>query len=195
MSNGLSNGLDVVVVGGGIVGLFVAWRVRERGLSVAVLDAGDDEGVAWPVAAGMLAPISEAQFGAHGEHAVRLGLAAAAAWPGAARDLGEASGIDPVLRDAGTLMLARDRDEAEALEREAALRERLGLPFTRLLPSAARRVEPALAPTLRGALDVPGDHSVDPRRVVAGLRVVLGDAVRLGARADAVGADAVELEN
>ncbi len=108
---------------------------------------------------------------------------------------GRGVGIDPGLRDAGTLMLARDRDEAEALEREAALRERLGLPFTRLLPSAARRIEPALAPTLRGALDVPGDHSVDPRRVVAGLRAVLGDAVRVGARARAVGTDTVELDS
>jgi glycine oxidase len=188
-----SSGLDVAIVGGGIVGLFVAWRVRERGLSVAVFDAGDDAGVAWPVAAGMLAPISEAQFGAHGERAVTLGLAAVARWPQTARELGEASGIDPRLRDAGTLMLARDRDEAEALEREADLRERLGLPFTRLLPSAARAIEPALAPTLRGALDVPGDHSVDPRRVVAGLRAILGDAVRSGARVVAVGPDAVEL--
>jgi glycine oxidase len=187
------SGLDVVVVGGGIVGLFVAWRVRELGLTVAVLDAGDDAGVAWPVAAGMLAPISEAQFGAHGERAVTLGRAAAARWPDAARALGEASGIDPRLRDAGTLMLARDRDEAEALDREAALRERLGLPFTRLLPSAARAIEPALAPTLRGALDVPGDHSVDPRRVVAGLRALLGDAVRAGARVASVAADAVQL--
>jgi glycine oxidase len=188
-----SSGLDVAIVGGGIVGLFVAWRVRERGLSVAVFDAGDDAGVAWPVAAGMLAPISEAQFGAHGERAVTLGLAAVARWPQAARELGEASGIDPRLRDAGTLMLARDRDEAEALEREADLRERLGLPFTRLLPSAARAIEPALAPTLRGALDVPGDHSVDPRRVVAGLRAILGDALRSGIRAVAVSPDAVEL--
>jgi hypothetical protein len=151
-----SSGLDVAIVGGGIVGLFVAWRVRERGLPVAVFDAGDDAGVAWPVAAGMLAPISEAQFGAHGERAVTLGLAAAARWPQAARELGEASGIDPQLRDAGTMMLARDRVEDEALEREDDLRERLGLPFTRLLPSAARAIEPALAPTLRGALDVPG---------------------------------------
>jgi len=188
-----SNRLDVAIVGGGIVGLFVAWRARERGLAVAVLDAGDDAGVAWPVAAGMLAPISEAQFGAHGERAVTLGLAAAERWPQAARELGEASGIDPQLRDAGTLMLARDRDEAEALDREAALRERLGLPFTRLLPSAARALEPGLAPTLRGALDVPGDHSVDPRRVVAGLRAILGDAVRSGARVEAIAPDGVEL--
>jgi glycine oxidase len=186
---------DVAVVGGGIVGLFAAWRARERGLSVVVLDAGDDEGVAWPVAAGMLAPTSEAQFGDAGLRALELGLAAAARWPSAARELGEASGIDPALRASGTLVLARDRDEAEALDRERRFREERGLRVTALLPSAARREEPALAPTLRAALDVPDDHSVDPRRVVAALRCVLGDAVRGGARAVELGEDGVALES
>jgi len=185
----------VAVVGGGIVGLFVAWRARERGLSVVVLDAGAREGTAWPVAAGMLAPTSEAQFGPHGPRAVELGLAAARRWPEAARELGEASGIDPGLRTAGTLVLGRDRDEAEALDRERRYREELGLAVTPLLPSAARRLEPALAPTLRAAMEVPDDHSVDPRRVVAGLRAVLGDAVRDGERVVELGAGGVALES
>ncbi len=184
---------DVAVVGGGLVGLFAAWRARERGLDVVVLEAGDREGVAWPVAAGMLAPVSEAQFGEAGARALDLGLAAARRWPSAARELGEASGIDPRLRDVGTLLLGRDRDEAEALDREAAFRERLGLEVTRLLPSQARRLEPALAPTLRAALEVRGDHSVDPRRVVAGLRALLGDAVRAGERVVRVAAGEVSL--
>ena len=65
--------------------------------------------------------------------------------------------------------MARDRDEAEALERELVFRRELGLEVERLRPSQARRAEPALAPTVRLALDVPGDHSVDPRRMVAAL--------------------------
>jgi glycine oxidase len=187
--------VDVAVVGGGLIGLYVAWRARERGLSVAVFDAGDEDGVAWPVAAGMLAPTSEAQFGDAGRRALELGLAALERWPSAAQELGLASGLDPQLRDAGTLVLARDRDEAEALDRELRFREKLGLPVSRLLPSAARRAEPALAPTLRAALDVPGDHSVDPRRVVAGLRYLVGDALRPGTRVADVAPDAVELES
>jgi glycine oxidase len=193
VSRNMGSEVDVAVVGGGIVGLFVAWRARERGLSVRVLDGGAIAGVAWPVAAGMLAPTSEAQFGDHGARALALGLAAARRWPSAARELGEASGIDPELRTAGTLVLARDRDEAEALDREARFRESRGLAVTRLRPSEARRREPALAPTLRAALDVPDDHSVDPRRVVAALRAVLGDAVRDGARVRRVAPGAVGL--
>ena len=88
-------------------------------------------------------------------------------------ELAEASGRDPGYRACGTLLVARDRDEAEALERELAEREALGLPVERLLASEARRREPALAPTLRLALDVPADHAIDPRALGAALAVAI----------------------
>ena len=76
------------------------------------------------------------------------------------------------LRRSGTLVVARDEDEARALERQLALRESLGLRAARLRASAARELEPALAPTVRLALEAPDDHSVDPRLVLAALRRV-----------------------
>jgi glycine oxidase len=115
----------------------------------------------------MLAPVAEADAG---ERALlELGLRSARLWPTFAEELVDASGLDIDYRARGTLMLARDRDEAEALERERDLRERLGLRVERLLPSAARRLEPALAPTLRSALHLPDDHAADPRLVCAAL--------------------------
>jgi glycine oxidase len=157
---------DVAVVGGGPIGLASAWRAAQRGLRVSVLDAGDAG--AWQVAAGMLAPVAEAQFGE--DALLDLSLRAAAGFPELCAELAEASGRDPGLHATGTLVVARDRDEAEALDRLLAFRRRLGLGVERLLPSAARRAEPALAPTVRLALDVAGDHSVDPRLLVAALR-------------------------
>ncbi len=70
----------------------------------------------------------------------------------------------------GTLLVARDQDDARELERQRAFRESLGLRVQRLLPSQARDREPALAPTVRLALEAPDDHSVDPRLVLAALR-------------------------
>ncbi len=151
---------DVLVAGGGVIGLAVALRARARGLTVEVVDAGEPG--AWSVAAGMLAPASEAEHG--DEPHLALGLESAARWPAFADELGVP------LRTAGTLVVARDRDAAESLDRLHRFRTSLGVEAERLRPTAARRLEPALAPTVRLALDVPGDRAVDPREVVRALR-------------------------
>src|SRR5688500_13739596 len=184
---------DVLVVGGGPIGLASAWRAAQRGLRVTVLDAGEPG--AWHVAAGMLAPVAELK---HGEEALlELGARAAAAYPAFCAELAAASGVDPQLRSAGTIVIARDRDDAEALERLAALHARHGLRAERLLPTAARRAEPALAPTVRLALELRDDHAVDPRRLVAALRAAAtaaGAELRTHARVARVGEDGVALE-
>lgn len=162
---------DVVVVGGGIIGLAVAWRARERGMSVTVLDRDvTGRGTSY-VAAGMLAPVSEAGFGEAARHVLELGLRSAGIWPAFASDLEAASGMEVGLRRTGTLVVARDDDEARELERQITLRDSLGLRSKRLRPSQARELEPALTPTIRLALELPDDHSVDPRLVLAALRL------------------------
>ncbi len=166
-----SHAADVVVIGGGIIGLAVAWRARLRGMSVVVLERGTVGGeCASGVAAGMLAPVSEVEFGEAGRRVLELGLRSARAWPGFAAELVQAAGVEVGLRQTGTLLLAHDGDEARELERRLAFRESLGLRTTRLRPTAARELEPALAPTVRLALEAPEDHSVDPRLVLAALR-------------------------
>ncbi|WP_028057456.1 glycine oxidase ThiO [Candidatus Solirubrobacter pratensis] len=164
-----SDSFDVAVVGGGAIGLACAWRASQRGARVVVVDAGEPG--AWNVAAGMLAPVSEAEFG---ERALlELGLESARRYAAFCAELEQ-----PGYRDVGTLVVARDRDEAEALERLAAFRTGLGLPVERLRPSQARALEPALAPTVRLALDIPSDHSIDPRRLVAALGRAFGGELR-----------------
>ncbi len=169
MSQQRSTGSGVVVIGGGVIGLAIAWRVAQRGEPVCVLDRGALGAGASHVAAGMLAPVTEADAG---ELALLdLGLRSARAWPQFAAELASAAGVDreTILRRCGALVVARDGDEAHALERELALRHELGLEATRLRASAARRLEPALAPTVRLAVDVPGDHAADPRALVLAL--------------------------
>jgi glycine oxidase len=165
-----SSTVDLVILGGGIVGLSMAWRARAKGLSVAVLERGALGAGATGVAAGMLAPVAEVEFGEAGRRVLELGLHSARMWPGFAQELEHASGIDVGLRRTGTLVVARDEDEARELERQLAFRESLGLRSVRLRASEAREHEPALSPTVRLALHAPEDHSVDPRNVVAALR-------------------------
>jgi glycine oxidase len=171
-----SESFDVAVVGGGAIGLACALRAQQRGARVCVIDAGEPG--AWHVAAGMLAPVSEAEFGER--DLLTLGLESAKRYADFCAPLD-----DPGYRTTGTLVVARDRDEAEALDRLAAFRRELGLPVERLRPTQARKLEPALAPTIRLALDVEGDHAIDPRKLV----VALGNAFtgeRRAARATAL---------
>jgi glycine oxidase len=167
-----SNGstVDVAVIGGGVIGLAVAWLARARDMSVTVLERGQIGTGASHVAAGMLAPVAEVEFGQGGRDVLELGLRSARMWPDFAERLERASGIDVGLRRGGTLVVARDDDEARELERQLAFRELLGLRAIRLRGSAAREREPALAPTVRLALEAPDDHSVDPRCVLEALR-------------------------
>ena len=158
---------DVAVIGGGVCGLVVAWRAAQRGLSVCVIERAVFGGAASGVAAGMLAPVSEADAGE--PQLLALGVRSAALWPAFAGELEAETGLDLGYHACGSLLLARDRDGAEELQRERELRARLGLAATALLPSQARELLPSLAPGLRGALEIPGDHAVDPRALCAAL--------------------------
>jgi glycine oxidase len=159
---------DVVVIGGGAVGLSIAWRAATRGMRVIVLERGRAGGGTSHYAAGMLAPVAEVTAGE--EPLLELGLRSAALYPAFVAELLAAAEIAGVgYTTCGTLLVARDADEAEALERELALRQRFGLRVQRLRASEARRREPGLAPALRLALDVPDDHAIDPRALTPAL--------------------------
>ena len=159
---------DVAVVGGGIIGLAVAWRAQQHGMRVVLLEREPTVACgATHAAAGMLAPVSEAHVAE--PELLALGLESAARYPAFVEQLARESALEAGFLACGTLRVARDRDEAEALDRERQVRERLGLPVERLLPTAARRREPALAPTIRLALEFADDHAVDPRALSAAL--------------------------
>jgi glycine oxidase len=185
VSRSIEQSPDLVVIGAGIAGLAVAHSACRRGLRPLVLDRGRPGGATTGLAAGMLAPVSEAAFGER--ELLALNLAAAARWPAWARDL-DGGGR----RECGTLLVARDRDQAEALDRELAFRRDCGLRAERLLPTAARRLEPALAPTVRLALDVPDDHVADPAALVAALVSAIegaGGEIRTGVEVSGIECD------
>src|SRR5438270_13936770 len=106
-----SSSFDVAVVGGGVIGLSVAWRAAERQRQVIVLGRGEPGAGTSGVAAGMLAPVTEASLS---EQAVLgLGLESARLYPEFVAELrGAVPDIDPGYLTCGTLAVARDRDEA-----------------------------------------------------------------------------------
>lgn len=159
---------DVVIVGGGIIGLVTAWRAAQRGLSVAVVDPEPGGGAA-QVAAGMLAAVTELHYGE--QALLALNLASAKRYPEFAAELTEASGRGLGYRACGTLAVALDSDDRAHLRELHTLQHRSGLRSEWLSGRECRRLEPMLAPGVRGGLRVDGDHQVDPRRLSAALLV------------------------
>ncbi len=167
--------VDLAVVGAGAIGLAVGWRAAQRGARVVVFERHQAGAGTSRMAAGMLAPVSEAA--AAEEALLELGLRSARDYPEFVAELRQAAQTDDVgYTRCGTLLVARDADEAEALDRELELRRRWQLEVQRLRPSQARRLEPSLAPALRLALDVPEDHAIDPRKLLPALAAAVRNA-------------------
>ena len=158
--------MNVVVVGGGVIGLAIAWRAVATGMTVTLVDPASGQ-CATGVAAGMLAPVTEVHYGE--EDLLALNLDSAARYPAFVAEVEEASGMPTGYRDSGTLSVARDADDLAALDELVAYQRSLGLQVERLRSRELRRLEPALAPGVRGGALVPGDHQVDPRRLAPAL--------------------------
>jgi glycine oxidase len=158
----------VVIIGAGVVGLGIAWRLAGRA-AVTVFDRGKAGAGASHAAAGMLAACCEAE---PGEQAlVALGRESQARWPGFADELLRASGIDVELRREGTLVLALTADDQATIAHHLEFQRRLDLPLEWLSAAATRAREPRLAGKIAGALFSPEDHQVDNRKLAQALRI------------------------
>ncbi|WP_458243280.1 glycine oxidase ThiO [Streptomyces sp. MAI_2237] len=157
---------DVLVIGGGIIGLVTAWRAAQRGLTTAVVDPEPGGGAA-QVAAGMLAAVTELHYGE--QTLLGLNLASARRYPDFAAELTEVTGHDVGYRRCGTLAVALDADDRAHLRELHALQRQSGLESEWLSGRDCRRLEPMLAPGVRGGLRVDGDHQIDPRRLAHAL--------------------------
>lgn len=182
-------GTTVGVVGAGVIGLSVAWRLARAGCAVTVFDPYPGRGGSW-AAGGMLAPVTEAWPGE--EASLRLGEESLRRWPEFAREL-TAAGGDPELRTEGTLVAAVDQGDLDSLAALADYLGSLGREATMLSRRDTRQYEPALDPVVRGGLLVPGDLAVDNRRLLAALRSACrgGDVRFVGQEALEVAGDMV----
>ncbi|MFL6799778.1 MAG: glycine oxidase ThiO [Xanthobacteraceae bacterium] len=159
----------VTVIGAGVIGLGIAWRLAARGATVTVFDRGAAGAGASHAAAGMLAACAEAEPGE--EALVALGREAQARWPAFATELFEASGVDVELRREGTLLIALTADDQARLQHQLGFQQSLKLPLHWMTPAETRRREPHLAGKLAGAVFSPEDHQVENRKLAPALRI------------------------
>lgn len=169
---------DVAVIGGGVVGHGIAWAARLSGRSVALIDDAPGSGASW-AAAGMLAPVSELHY--QEEALLELMLESSRLWPAFAAALDAGHDGAPDERQAGgartdtstgylttpTLAVGADAADRRALADLRIVQQSHGLAVEPLSIREARVREPLLSPGIACAFDIPADHQVDPRRLLA----------------------------
>jgi glycine oxidase len=171
----ISSTADVVVIGGGLIGASVGWRLRQAGLDVVVV-VGERAAAASRVAAGMLAPVTEATFTE--QPLLQLNLASLGRFPDFVAELELASGLPTGLSRTSNLSVALDADDAARLATFADFLTRAGHAGVRLTSRECRGYEPLLAPTIRSGLLVEGDWSCDNRLLWQAL-IEAGRRIRL----------------
>jgi glycine oxidase len=154
--------MKVVVIGAGVAGLGIGWRLLQAGCAVTILErAQAGSGASW-AAAGMLAVTAELEDAPEPERA--LAQRASALWPGFAAELEEASGRAVFLNPGGAMLLAGDAAELEVM------RARAGGELRIVDAGEARALAPLLGETL-GGLWSPHEAHVDSRALCEALAI------------------------
>lgn len=156
------------MLGGGLIGTSIAWRLAQAGMEVTIV-VGDPAAAASYVAAGMLAPVTEATFTE--EPLLRLTTASMAMFEGFAEEVFESSELSAGLQRTATLSVAHNADDGARLTALGQYLTKIGLTNQRLTSRECRAVEPLLSPSIRSGMLVEGDWSCDNRQLWKALQV------------------------
>jgi glycine oxidase len=156
---------DVVIVGGGVVGAALAWRLAKDGRSVVLLERGEIGREASWAAGGILTPVHLADYP---PALSALCDASAKLYPDLVRELRDDSGVDVEYRVCGFLIVERNDEEAGHTAQLEAFKRGAGLPVERLGLDALRELQPGLSSDVRGGLLLPDIAQIrNPRLAVA----------------------------
>ena len=178
---------EVVIIGGGVIGLAVARALAQRGLrDVLIVERASLGAEASSAAAGMLAPQAEADCD---DDFFRLCCQSRDLYPAYAQNLNEETGIDIELESSGTLYLAFTEDDERELQKRFEWQARADLEVEKLSAEAARLHEPCISAGVRAALRFPLDTQIENRRLISALATAneaLGVRVLTGVSVDSL---------
>ena len=162
---------DAIVVGGGVIGCTIAWRLAQQGLKVRLFERGKVGDEASRAAAGMLSPQAESQ--SKGPF-FDLCLKSRLMYREFADELSDVSGIDVEYNDSGTLFVVLSGEDDEETTRWAAWQTEAGLPLQPFSEDDIRRIEPAVTESATRAIFLPEEHQVENRRLMDSLKIAIG---------------------
>ena len=158
---------DVVVVGGGVIGCFIAYELSKAGLEVVVVEKGQVGAEASSAAAGLLVPLHMAEE----ERALfELHLASTKMFPTFVPELEEETGVSVEYIPSGILRVALNEEEETArLSQFQKLGETFGMAITRLDAAELHSLEPELAPAVCGGIFSHDEAYINNGRLVFAL--------------------------
>lgn len=156
--------MKIVVIGGGVCGLSIGWRLAQAGAEVTLLERAQPGAAATWAAAGMLS--ATAEHGGSASAETQLARRSAELWPDFAAEIEAASGTALGYSRSGTLMVAQSEVELSSLTVRYD-----GAAIARLSAAEARAREPILGPDIAGALFDPGEAQVDNRALGPALAI------------------------
>ncbi|UFJ41194.1 glycine oxidase ThiO [Brevibacillus humidisoli] len=157
---------DCLVVGGGIIGLSLAYELAGRGLTVTIVEQGDWGGQASAAAAGILGPLQE--FDQPGP-LLELGLASLALYPQWVDQLRELTGIDAQLGLEGIMRVAMNEQELDQFRERYNWQKAEGCRVEWLDQQQLRQWEPMIASDARGAIFSPDEGHVSNQLLLQAL--------------------------
>ena len=181
---------DVIVIGGGIIGLSIAREIAGR-KSVLLLDRGATGQGTSRAAAGMLSPLSEADDQGPFFQLCRTSLAM---YDRFIEELKKESGLDVAYSTEGLLALASSEDSAATLGRRYEWQRQAGFRVELLSARDIQQMEPLVTAPVVNALFMPDERSVAPRLLVNAVRESCfqrGVEIRTGVHVDAISPNTV----
>jgi len=159
----------VAVVGGGIIGASIAWRLAQRGYAVSLFEKGAWGGESSGASAGMLAPGGETDE--DGQFA-SMAVEGRRHWSAFIRELFTVAGLSIDYQENGAIDLAYSDQEWADLEKRAARQQGLGIEAHSMTPAKVAELWPFLRKeSLVGGLFYPDDAVLNPNQVMSALRV------------------------
>ena len=158
---------DVLIVGGGIVGMCCARAMAHRNHEVVVVESGPKSGAASLIAAGMLAPQAESVAE---DPTLELAVRARDLYVELAPTLMDEVGIDIGLWTGGILQVAFTDEEVAERKSEVAWQRQSGFTAEWLTPEEVRERAPGISGKIQGAAYAPEDGSVDPQALLNAMR-------------------------
>ena len=157
---------NIRIIGAGIIGLATAWRLTEAGVKVSIIDPDPVSGASHH-AAGMLAPTAEMQY--QQEALYPLMFESATMYKELVDSVAKYTDKPTGYLECGSYVIGGDAADNEHVNELLNLQHRYGRRAEHISVSKLREIEPALSPTIAGAVSVPDDHQINPRLFTAAM--------------------------